>query len=79
MITYTFITMEKTVTKSEEKKERGSIHFDYKNVALLSKNINPHARMHSRRRTAFKGREQRLFAQAVKRARFMALMPYLSR
>lgn len=73
--------MEK-ITKSKnegESVQSGSVHFDYKNVALLSKFINPHARMHGRRRTQLSGREQRLLAQAVKRARFMALMPYVSR
>ncbi len=76
--------MEKTYkNKAEpekpEARESGSVHFDFKNVALLSKYINPHARMHSRRRTTLQGREQRLLAQAIKRARFMGIMPYLSR
>ncbi len=67
--------------KSDKKEERysGPMHFDFKDTALLAKHINPHARMHSRRRTSLTGREQRLFAQAVKRARFMALMPYITR
>lgn len=69
----------KEKTEKGEAKERGAIHFDYKDSALLSTHINPHARMHSRRRTNLSGREQRLFAQAVKRARFMALMPYITR
>lgn len=58
---------------------RGPMHFDYKDTELLLKHVNPHARMHSRRRTHFKGREQRLFAQAIKRARFMALIPFINR
>ncbi len=72
--------MEKTQkTKGEGERQSGAQHFDYKNVALLGKHVNPHARMHSRRRTDLTGREQRLLAQAIKRARFMALMPYISR
>ena len=72
--------MEKTPkTKTDGERQSGAIHFDYKNVALLSKHVNQHARMHSRRRTSLSGREQRLLAQAIKRARFMALMPYISR
>ena len=72
--------MEKTQkTKGEGERQSGAMHFDYKNVALLSKNVNPHARMHGRRRTNLSGREQRLLAQAIKRARFMALMPFVSR
>lgn len=68
----------KEKTEKNEERQSGPMQFDYKDIALLSKHLNPHARMHSSRRTGFKGREQRLFAQAVKRARFMALMPYLT-
>ncbi len=53
-------------------------HFDYKDVTKLKAHINPHARMMSRKRTGLNAREQRSFAQAVKRARFMALVPYVS-
>lgn len=53
-------------------------HIDYKNVIALRSHINPHARMNSRKRTGFKAKEQRDFARAIKRARFMALLPYLS-
>lgn len=64
---------------SEGKPQSGSVHFDYKNISLLEKYLNQHARIHGRRRTELNGREQRLLAQAIKRARFMALMPYVSR
>lgn len=65
----------------KEKKEKSTsvVHFDYKNVSLLSEYINPHARINSRRRTTLRAGEQRMLAQAVKRARFMALMPYIAR
>lgn len=54
-------------------------HIDYKDVLRLKSNVNPHARMMSRRRTGMTAKGQRNFAQAVKRARFMALMPYIQR
>ncbi len=54
-------------------------HIDYKDITSLANNINPHARMNSRRRTGFSAKAQRDFARAIKRARFMALMPYISR
>jgi small subunit ribosomal protein S18 len=69
----------KEITTKKEERGAHGIHFDYKNVALLSKYINPHARMHGRKRTSLTGREQRLLAQSIKRARFMALMPYIAR
>lgn len=67
-------------SKTETKKEtQNDIHFDYKNVALLAEYINPHARILNRRRTTLSARKQRELAQAIKRARFMALMPYTTR
>lgn len=53
-------------------------HIDYKDVIRLKNHVNPHARMMSRRRTGFTAKEQRDFARATKRARFMALMPYIA-
>lgn len=52
-------------------------HVDYKDVNKLKANLNPHSRMHSRRRTRMTAKGQRDFARAVKRARFMALVPYI--
>ncbi len=54
-------------------------HLDYKDITSLYHYVNPHARMNNRRRTGFTAKAQRDFARAVKRARFMALMPYISR
>lgn len=64
---------------TEEKKEKKTVsHIDYKDITRLRANVNPHARMMGRRRTGFAAKEQRDFARAIKRARFMALMPYVS-
>ena len=52
-------------------------HIDYKDIARLKSQVNPHARMMSRRRTGMSAKGQRNFARAIKRARFMALMPYI--
>lgn len=52
-------------------------HYDYKDVVRLKAHLNPHARMFNRRRTQHSASEQRAFATAVKRARFMALVPYV--
>jgi small subunit ribosomal protein S18 len=51
-------------------------HVDYKDITRLKSNVNPHARIMSRRRTGMSAKGQRNFARAIKRARFMALMPY---
>ena len=52
-------------------------HIDYKDITSLGAYVNPHARMFNRRRTGFSAKSQRDFARAIKRARFMALMPYI--
>ncbi len=61
-----------------EKKTQTVNHIDYKDITRLKAHVNPHARMMGRRRTGFKAKEQRDFARAIKRARFMALMPFVS-
>ncbi len=53
-------------------------HIDYKDITRLRAHVNPHARMMGRKRTGFTAKQQRDFARATKRARFMALMPYIS-
>lgn len=65
---------EKTEKKSVQKIE----HIDYKDIVKLRAYMNAHARMMGRSRTGLSAREQRSFGEAVKRARFMALLPYVT-
>ncbi len=51
---------------------------DYKDVAYLRQFTNPHAKMLPRKRTGMAADKQRQIALAIKRARFMALLPYLA-
>lgn len=53
--------------------------FDYKNTELLKKFLNPHGRILSRSRTGLSAKQQRELAQAVKRARFLALLPFVAK
>lgn len=52
---------------------------DYKDIDLLKKFLNPHGKIMPRRRTGLSAPNQRALAEAVKRARFMALLPYIVR
>lgn len=54
-------------------------YIDYKDVELLKKFINPHGRILSKKRSGTASGHQRSLAEAVKRARFMGLLPYVSR
>lgn len=60
-------------------KQNGIKHVDYKDTELLKKFINPHARIIASKRTGVSSRYQRLLALAVKRARYMGLLPYIAR
>ncbi|MES2203212.1 MAG: 30S ribosomal protein S18 [Patescibacteria group bacterium] len=54
-------------------------HFDYKDTEVLKRFINPHGKILPRRRTTLSAPAQRNLAEAIKRARFMALLPYIIR
>lgn len=54
-------------------------NIDYKDVELLKKFLNPHARLLGKKRTGISSKQQRQLSNAVKRARFMALLPFVSR
>ncbi len=51
---------------------------DYKDVAYLKQFTNPHAKMLPRKRTGMAADKQREISLAIKRARYMALLPYLA-
>jgi small subunit ribosomal protein S18 len=50
---------------------------DYKDVAYLRQFTDPHARMLPKKRTGVSSERQREISLAIKRARYMALLPYL--
>jgi small subunit ribosomal protein S18 len=52
------------------------MYVDYKDLDLLSKLTNRHGRIVSRRKTGCQAASQHAISKAIKRARFMALMPY---
>ena len=54
-------------------------HVDYKDIDLLRQFVNPHGRVMGRTRTNLTGKQQRAVEEAIKRARFMALLPYVQK
>ena len=65
--------------KQDYFKENKIERIDYKDIETLKKFLTPHARIQSRKRSAAPSRNQRQLAMAIKRARFMGLLPYVSR
>lgn len=56
----------------------GIEYVDYKDVDNLRRMMSPNGKIYGRKRLESSAREQRLIAQAIKRARHMALLPYTS-
>lgn len=53
------------------------MYVDYKDIELLKKLVNRHGKIVGRRKTGCTAVSQHAVTQAVKRARFMALMPFV--
>jgi len=54
-------------------------HVDYKDVELLKQFINPHGRIIARGKSGLTAKQQRAVEAAVKRARFMGLLPFIQK
>lgn len=52
---------------------------DYKNIKLLRRFISPYAKIIPRRRTGNCAKHQRMVARAIKRARHLALLPFVQK
>ena len=68
-----FFRRKKTCPFSSDK----SPAIDYKDVRLLGRYVSERGKMMPSRITAVSQKQQRKLAQAVKRARFLALLPYV--
>lgn len=56
----------------------GTPFVDWKDVENLRRMMSPNGKIMGRKRIGASAREQRMLSQAIKRARFMALLPYTS-
>lgn len=76
-----FLTAPKIGTKQKKYcrfKKFGLKYIDYKDPEFLLKFVNEQGKIYPRRLTGNSLKFQRRVAQAVKRARFLALMPYVT-
>jgi small subunit ribosomal protein S18 len=64
--------------KVAKKTAKGRIYVDYKDVENLRRMMSPNGKIYTRKRLQTSAAEQKLVAQAVKRARYMGLLPYTS-
>lgn len=61
-----------------KKDVNGKPYVDYKTVDELRRLMTPNGKIYSRKRLGVSAWEQRQIARAIKRARYMALLPYTS-
>jgi small subunit ribosomal protein S18 len=55
---------------------KGQMKIDYKDVSMLSRYISNQGKIVSRRRSRTCAKHQRGLSQAIKRARYLAMLPY---
>lgn len=73
-----FQTFNRPKLKIIRTSESGKVYIDYKDTESLKKMVSGNGKILSRKRTGATAMEQRMLATAVKRARFLALLPYVS-
>ncbi len=52
-------------------------HVDYKDTEILKKFLNPSGKIVSHKRSGVTAKNQRALATAIKRARFLGLLPFI--
>lgn len=73
-----FQTFSRPKVKATKTSALGRVYVDYKDTETLRKLVSGNGKILSRKRTGMTAMEQRMVCRAVKRARFMALLPYVS-
>ncbi len=54
----------------------GMLYVDYKQSEDLRRFLTPNGKIQSRKKTGLSAREQRIVTTAIKRARYIGLLPY---
>jgi small subunit ribosomal protein S18 len=64
--------------KKVTRKSTGSVYFDYKDVKTLQRFVNQYGKIEVRKRTGLTEMQQRRLSRAIKRARHIALLPFVA-
>jgi small subunit ribosomal protein S18 len=73
-----FQQMNRPKVKVARTSTSGEIYIDYKDTESLKKLISGNGKIQGRKRNGATAQEQRMLAKAIKRARYMALLPYVA-
>ncbi len=73
-----FQTFSRPKIKIARHSASGKTYIDYKDTESLKRLISQNGKILSRKRTGVNAMEQRMLARAIKRARYMSLLPYIT-
>ena len=73
-----FQTFSRPKVKVTRTSAGGKVYIDYKDTESLRKMISGNGKILSRKRTGATAMEQRMISAAVKKARYMSLLPYVA-
>jgi small subunit ribosomal protein S18 len=73
-----FQTFNRPKVKVTRTSASGKVYIDYKDTESLRKMVSGNGKIQARKRTSANAMEQRMLARAIKRARYIALLPYVS-
>lgn len=59
-------------------KSEANLYFDYRDVKTLQRYIDPYGKIESMEKTGLSAKQQRQLAVAIKRARHLALLPFVA-
>ena len=68
----------KTMKKKDTLTLQNIKYFDYKDLELLRMFISPYGSIVNKKRSGLTAKQHRLLATAIKQARYMGLLPYVS-
>jgi small subunit ribosomal protein S18 len=66
------------MARTKRKPVTGAVYFDYKDVKTLQRYVNQFGQIEVRKRTGLTEMQQRRLAKAIKRARHIALLPFVA-
>jgi small subunit ribosomal protein S18 len=72
-----FQTFQRPKTRVAKISSKGKVYVDYKDVESLKKMLSVNGKILSRNRTGASAMEQRMINDAIKRARFLGMLPYV--
>jgi small subunit ribosomal protein S18 len=72
-----FQTFQRPKTRVAKVSSLGKVYIDYKDVESLKKMLSINGKILSRKRTGASAAEQRMITDAIKRARYLGMLPYV--